>query len=54
MARTLALAEQLISRRSITPDDGGCQALVAALLQDAGVPYAAWGVAVVKALIVPN
>ena len=36
MARTLALAEQLISRRSVTPDDGGCQALVAALLQDAG------------------
>jgi succinyl-diaminopimelate desuccinylase len=26
---TLALAEQLISRRSVTPDDGGCQALLA-------------------------
>ena len=28
MSRTLQLTEQLISRRSITPDDGGCQALV--------------------------
>jgi succinyl-diaminopimelate desuccinylase len=36
VARTLALAEQLISRRSVTPEDGGCQELVAALLQDAG------------------
>jgi succinyl-diaminopimelate desuccinylase len=26
---TLALAEQLISRRSVTPEDGGCQALIA-------------------------
>ena len=28
MSRTLHLAEQLISRRSVTPDDGGCQALL--------------------------
>ena len=28
MSRTLALTEQLISRRSVTPDDGGCQALL--------------------------
>ncbi len=28
MSRTLQLAEQLISRRSVTPDDGGCQALI--------------------------
>jgi succinyl-diaminopimelate desuccinylase len=28
MSRTLHLAEQLISRRSVTPDDGGCQALI--------------------------
>ena len=28
MSRTLALAEQLISRRSVTPVDGGCQALL--------------------------
>lgn len=28
MSRTLGLAEQLISRRSVTPDDGGCQAVL--------------------------
>ena len=28
MTKTLALTEQLISRRSVTPDDGGCQALL--------------------------
>lgn len=28
MSRTLQLAEQLISRRSVTPDDGGCQLLI--------------------------
>ncbi len=28
MSRTLLLAEQLISRRSVTPDDGGCQTLI--------------------------
>ncbi len=28
MSRTLALTEQLISRRSVTPDDGGCQAII--------------------------
>ncbi len=34
--RTLALTEQLIARRSVTPDDGGCQALVAQLLRERG------------------
>ena len=33
---TLALLEQLISRRSITPDDAGCQALIAARLAPLG------------------
>jgi succinyl-diaminopimelate desuccinylase len=33
---TLALAEQLISRRSVTPDDGGCQALIAKRLVPLG------------------
>ena len=28
MSTTLALTEQLISRRSVTPDDGGCQAII--------------------------
>ncbi|HEY8708192.1 MAG TPA: succinyl-diaminopimelate desuccinylase, partial [Burkholderiaceae bacterium] len=28
MSRTLHLTEQLIARRSVTPDDGGCQALI--------------------------
>jgi succinyl-diaminopimelate desuccinylase len=28
MSRTLQLAEQLISRHSVTPDDGGCQAVL--------------------------
>ncbi|MEP7099730.1 MAG: succinyl-diaminopimelate desuccinylase, partial [Burkholderiales bacterium] len=28
MSRTLQLTEQLISRRSVTPEDGGCQALI--------------------------
>ena len=36
MARTLQLAEQLISRRSITPDDAGCQALIRARLEALG------------------
>ncbi|MES2990998.1 MAG: succinyl-diaminopimelate desuccinylase [Pseudomonadota bacterium] len=29
MSRTLQLTEQLIARRSVTPEDGGCQALLA-------------------------
>ena len=33
---TLALTEQLIARRSVTPDDGGCQALIARRLQPLG------------------
>jgi len=32
----LELTRQLIERRSITPDDGGCQDLIAARLQKAG------------------
>ncbi|MFZ2651586.1 MAG: succinyl-diaminopimelate desuccinylase [Burkholderiaceae bacterium] len=36
LSRTLALTEQLIARRSVTPEDGGCQSLVAQLLQDSG------------------
>src|SRR5205814_2422088 len=33
---TLALARELIARRSITPDDAGCQALLAARLHPLG------------------
>jgi succinyl-diaminopimelate desuccinylase len=33
---TLALAEQLIALRSVTPDDGGCQALIAERLRRVG------------------
>ena len=36
MSRTLALAEQLISRRSVTPVDGGCQALLVDRLASIG------------------
>ncbi|MEP6739115.1 MAG: succinyl-diaminopimelate desuccinylase [Caldimonas sp.] len=36
MSATLRLAEQLIARRSVTPDDGGCQVLVAERLQKIG------------------
>lgn len=36
MNRTLALAEQLISLPSVTPDDAGCQALIAARLAPLG------------------
>jgi len=36
MSRTLELAEALISRRSVTPDDGGCQALLAERLAPLG------------------
>ena len=36
MSRTLHLAEQLISRRSVTPGDGGCQALIAERLTALG------------------
>lgn len=36
MSSTLRLAEQLISRPSVTPDDAGCQALLAARLQVLG------------------
>ena len=33
---TLELAQQLISRRSVTPDDAGCQDLIAARLRPLG------------------
>lgn len=36
MSRTLHLAEQLISRPSVTPDDAGCQAILAARLAPLG------------------
>ena len=36
MSATLQLAEQLIGRRSVTPDDGGCQALLAERLSAIG------------------
>jgi succinyl-diaminopimelate desuccinylase len=36
MHATLELAQQLIVRRSVTPDDGGCQALVAERLRPHG------------------
>ena len=36
MSATLSLAEQLISRRSVTPDDAGCQALIAERLTALG------------------
>jgi len=36
MTRTLQLTEQLISLPSLTPDDAGCQALIAARLQPLG------------------
>ena len=36
MSRTLHLTEQLIARRSVTPDDGGCQALIRARLEPLG------------------
>lgn len=35
-SRTLQLAEQLIARRSVTPDDGGCQALITGRLNAIG------------------
>ena len=36
MSRTLHLTEQLIARRSVTPDDSGCQALIRARLEPLG------------------
>ena len=36
MSDTLQLAEALLSRRSVTPDDAGCQALLAGRLQSLG------------------
>ncbi|MDE2095574.1 MAG: M20/M25/M40 family metallo-hydrolase, partial [Burkholderiales bacterium] len=39
MSRTLHLTEQLIARRSVTPDDGGCQALIRARLEPLGFEF---------------
>ena len=36
MTRALHLAEQLISRRSVTPDDGQCQRIIGERLQPLG------------------
>jgi len=36
MSQALRLAEQLIGRRSVTPEDGGCQALIADRLRPLG------------------
>ena len=36
MSATLSLAEQLIACRSVTPEDGGCQAILAARLEKVG------------------
>jgi succinyl-diaminopimelate desuccinylase len=36
MSRTLQLAEELIARRSVTPDDGGCQLVLGARLAALG------------------
>ena len=36
MDATLLLLEQLIARASVTPDDAGCQALIAQRLEAAG------------------
>ncbi len=39
MSRTLALAEQLIARRSVTPVDGGCQELIQSRLAPLGFEF---------------
>lgn len=36
MSRTLALARELIARPSVTPDDAGCQAILASRLENLG------------------
>ena len=36
MSDVLELARELIARPSVTPDDAGCQALIAARLEKAG------------------
>jgi succinyl-diaminopimelate desuccinylase len=41
---TLALAEALIARRSVTPDDAGCQDLIAARLKALGDQRLAAGI----------
>lgn len=39
MSRTLQFTEQLIACRSLTPDDGGCQALIQARLKPLGFEF---------------
>jgi succinyl-diaminopimelate desuccinylase len=39
MSETLSLTRELISRRSITPDDAGCQDIIAARLQPLGFVF---------------
>ena len=39
MSRTLRLVEQLISRRSVTPDDAGCQAIIRERLAPLGFEF---------------
>ncbi|MET0681456.1 MAG: succinyl-diaminopimelate desuccinylase [Burkholderiales bacterium] len=39
MSETLALARELIARRSITPEDGGCQEVLAARLRPLGFRF---------------
>ena len=39
MSGTLALTRELISRRSITPDDAGCQELIAGRLKPLGFTF---------------
>ena len=36
MSNTLRLAEQLISRASVTPEDAGCQTIISDLLKPLG------------------
>ncbi|MBC7656032.1 MAG: succinyl-diaminopimelate desuccinylase, partial [Frankiaceae bacterium] len=36
MSDVLALAKDLIARQSVTPDDAGCQSLIAGRLENAG------------------
>ena len=42
-SRTLQLAEQLIARPSVTPDDAGCLSLLAERLSPLGFPQRAHG-----------
>ncbi|TAK37487.1 MAG: succinyl-diaminopimelate desuccinylase [Betaproteobacteria bacterium] len=50
MQSALALARDLIARRSVTPEDGGCQALIAQRLEVAGFRCEALGIGAVSNL----